>query len=197
MRPRIVIALGANALAKWSERLRAALPEAEIVTRDSARATVDEHATAADFALVWRPDPSFFAEQRHLKAIFNLGAGIDALATMPEFPRAVPLIRLEDAGMAEQMAEYAAYATLRAFREFAYYAAEQRAGRWSPRERRDKAAFGVGVLGLGVLVGSVRRQRVPPGVIPGGSLVPAARLILLTGACVLMLNVTGGILILT
>jgi glyoxylate/hydroxypyruvate reductase A len=63
----------------------------------------------------------------------------------------VPLIRLEDAGMAEQMAEYAAYATLRAFREFAYYAAEQRAGRWSPRERRDKAAFGVGVLGLGVL----------------------------------------------
>jgi len=53
------------------------------------------------------------------------------------------------------------------------------------------------VLGLGVLVGSVRRQRVAPGVIPAGSLVPAARLILLTGACVLMLNVTGGILVLT
>jgi hypothetical protein len=53
------------------------------------------------------------------------------------------------------------------------------------------------VLGLGVLVGSVRRQRVPPDVIPSGSLVPAARLILLTGACVLMLNVAGGILILT
>jgi uncharacterized membrane protein YidH (DUF202 family) len=53
------------------------------------------------------------------------------------------------------------------------------------------------VLGLGVLVGSVRRQRVRPGVIPSGSLVPAARLILLTGACVLMLNVAGGILVLT
>ncbi len=53
------------------------------------------------------------------------------------------------------------------------------------------------VLGLGVLVGSVRRQRVEPGVIPSGSLVPAARLILLTGACVLMLNVAGGILVLT
>jgi hypothetical protein len=53
------------------------------------------------------------------------------------------------------------------------------------------------VLGLGVLVGSVRRQRVPPDVIPSGSLVPAARLILLTGACVLMLNVAGGILVLT
>jgi hypothetical protein len=52
------------------------------------------------------------------------------------------------------------------------------------------------VLGLGVLVGSVRRQRVQPGVIPAGSLVPAARLILLTGACVLMLNIAGGILVL-
>jgi len=52
-------------------------------------------------------------------------------------------------------------------------------------------------LGLGVLVGSVRRQRVEPGVIPAGSLVPAVRLILLTGASVLMLNITGGILILT
>ena len=52
-------------------------------------------------------------------------------------------------------------------------------------------------LGLGVLAGSVRRQRTDPGVIPAESLAPAARLILLTGACVLMLNVTGGILILT
>ena len=52
-------------------------------------------------------------------------------------------------------------------------------------------------LGLAVLAGSVRRQRVEPGVIPSGSLVPAARLILLTGACVFVLNVTGGILVLT
>jgi hypothetical protein len=43
----------------------------------------------------------------------------------------------------------------------------------------------------------VRRQRVHPGVIPSGSLAPAARLIVLTGACVLMLNVAGGILVLT
>jgi Domain of unknown function (DUF202) len=53
------------------------------------------------------------------------------------------------------------------------------------------------VLGLGVLVGSVRQQRVEPGVIPSGSLVPAARLILLTGACVLMLTISGGILVLS
>ena len=59
------------------------------------------------------------------------------------------------------------------------------------------AAAAAMVLGLAVLVGSVRRQRVEPGVISSGSLVPAARLILLTGACVLMLNISGGILVLT
>lgn len=53
------------------------------------------------------------------------------------------------------------------------------------------------VLGLAVLVSSVRRQRVEPGVIPSGSLAPAARLILLTGACVLTLNISGAILVLS
>lgn len=52
------------------------------------------------------------------------------------------------------------------------------------------------VLGLGVLVGSLRRQRVAPDVIPAGSLAPAAAMILLTGACAVVLSVTGLVLLL-
>jgi glyoxylate/hydroxypyruvate reductase A len=155
MQPRIVIALGANALAKWSERLRAALPEADIVTRDSARTTVDEHATPVDYALVWRPDPSLFAEQKRLKAIFNLGAGIDALATMPAFPRAVPLIRLEDAGMARPMAQYALAVVLRHAYRFDEYARWQAERRWAPRRPHAPGEVEVGVLGLGAIGGVV------------------------------------------
>jgi glyoxylate/hydroxypyruvate reductase A len=151
MKPRIVIALGANALAKWSERLRAALPEADIDTRDSARTTVDEHATPADYALVWRPDPSFFVEQPRLKAIFNLGAGIDALATMPGFPRSVPLIRLEDAGMARPMAQYALAVVLRHACRFDEYARCQAEHRWAPRRPHAPGELEVGVLGLGAI----------------------------------------------
>ena len=59
------------------------------------------------------------------------------------------------------------------------------------------AAAGVSMaLGLGVLVGSLRRQRVEPGVIPAGVLAPAVPLILLTGGCVLALTISGGILVL-
>ena len=129
---RIVIALGANALDKWSERLQAALPEADVITRDSARAIPDDSAAPADYALVWRPHASLFAEQRRLKAIFNLGAGIDALAGMAEFPRSVPLIRLEDAGMARPMAQYALAAVLRYAYRFDEYARCQAEGRWAP-----------------------------------------------------------------
>jgi len=60
-------------------------------------------------------------------------------------------VRLEDAGMAEQMAEYVALAVLLAYRERDAYAAQQRAGEWRQRPRLAKPAFGVGLLGLGVL----------------------------------------------
>ena len=67
------------------------------------------------------------------------------------WPAGVPLIRLEDAGMAEQMIEYVSYAVLRQYREFDAYERAQSATEWRPRRRRDKTAFGIGILGMGVL----------------------------------------------
>jgi len=59
------------------------------------------------------------------------------------------------------------------------------------------AAAGVaGVLGIGVLVGSLRRQRVDPEVFEAGSLAPAAAMILLAGGAVLMLTVSSVFLVL-
>ncbi|MGZ9032063.1 MAG: 2-hydroxyacid dehydrogenase [Burkholderiaceae bacterium] len=151
MKPRIVIAVGANALSKWEERVQSALPEADVATRDAERTTADGHATPADYALVWRPHPSFFAEQTRLKAIFNLGAGIDALAAMPEFPRAVRLIRLEDAGMAAPMAQYALAAVLRYAYRFDEYTRTQAERRWAPRRPHAPSQLEVGVLGMGAI----------------------------------------------
>jgi glyoxylate/hydroxypyruvate reductase A len=104
-----------------------------------------------DYALVWKPPPDLIAALAGARAVFNLGAGVDAVAGAPNWPRGVPLVRLVDAGMAEQMAEYATYAVLRRYREFAAYEADQAAGRWAPRPRLEKEAFGVGLLGVGVL----------------------------------------------
>jgi glyoxylate/hydroxypyruvate reductase A len=78
---------------------------------------------------------------------------------VPTLPDNVPVIRLEDAGMAEQMAEYVTLAVLRAYREMDAYAAQQRNGVWQPRARIAKASFGVGFLGFGVLAQAVSRAR--------------------------------------
>ena len=128
----------------WRKALAAALPDAALTVWP---ATLPD----PDYALVWKPPAELFARMRPRKAIFNLGAGVEALLGLPALPEGVPVIRLEDAGMATQMAEYATLAILSAYRESAAYAAQQREGRWQPRPRLSKAQFGVGILGFGVL----------------------------------------------
>lgn len=131
--------------AAWIAAIRRALPGAGIEVWPAPA----EH--AADYALVWRPPPELLRELRRVKAIFVLGAGVDAVVGMASLPSGVPLVRLEDAGMAEQMAEYVCHAVLRCYREFDVYAEQQRAGLWRPRRRSSKQEFGVGILGLGLL----------------------------------------------
>jgi len=66
-------------------------------------------------------------------------------------PAHTRLVRLDDAGMSVQMAEYVCHALIRHTREFDVYEADTRAQKWSFRKPLDRADFPVGVLGLGVL----------------------------------------------
>ena len=133
-----------NDAAQWVEALSRALPGASI-------SVWPEREAAIDYALVWRPPPDLIAQLKGARAVFNLGAGVDAIPDMASWPLASPLVRLEDAGIAEQMAEYATYAALRCYREFAAYEVAQAAERWEQRPRLTKAAFGIGILGMGTL----------------------------------------------
>ena len=129
---------------RWLEAIARELPEAALRVWPSIGAP-------ADYALVWRPPAAMLAELSSARAVFNLGAGVDATVSLSPWPGDVPLIRLEDAGMAEQMAEYVTYAVLRRYREFDVYEQAQRDAQWRPRARLDKSQFAVGILGCGVL----------------------------------------------
>lgn len=133
----------------WLAGLRAALRGASVEPWTPG-------ATPADHAVVWAPPQQFFDEQPQLKGIFNIGAGVDALLKLRLPPQAT-VVRLDDAGMAVQMAEYVCHAVIRHFREFDGYEADMRAGQWSYREPRQRADFTVGVMGLGVLGQRVAR----------------------------------------
>ncbi|TVQ36504.1 MAG: glyoxylate/hydroxypyruvate reductase A [Spirochaetaceae bacterium] len=136
---------------QWVAALQKELPQARIHRASDA--------PQCDYALVWQPPAGLFGGQPALKAVFSLGAGVDSLLTSDELPEAVPVVRVEDSGMASQMAEYALYAVLDAFREFRCYARQQRSHQWSARPPRERADFAVGVLGLGVL-GSYTAQAI-------------------------------------
>ncbi len=133
----------------WLQGLQAALPDASI-------SVWQPGAPQADYAVVWAPPQQFVDEQPALKALFNIGAGVDALLKL-HLPTGVRVVRLDDAGMAVQMAEYVCHAVIRHFREFDAYEADMQAGRWGYRKPRLRSDFPVGVMGLGVLGERVAR----------------------------------------
>lgn len=144
----------------WVSSLTSALPAADI------RVWAPGDSAPADYAVLWRPPAELLAPSRGLRAIFVLGAGVDALLaherrTPGTLPADVPLVRLEDTGMAEQMAEYAAHAALRYMRRFdEYELAQRRIGNdapWIALEPHPRETFHVGVLGLGALGAHVAR----------------------------------------
>ena len=127
----------------WVQGLQSALPQARV-------SAWSPGAAQADWAIVWTPPQQFIDEQPCLQALFNIGAGVDALLKL-QLPPGLKVVRLDDAGMSVQMAEYVCHAVIRHFREFDGYDADTRAGKWSYRKPRSRADFSVGVMGLGVL----------------------------------------------
>ena len=129
--------------APWLAGLRTALPQASIEPWQPG-------AVSADYAVVWAPPQSFLDEQTQLKCIFNIGAGVDALLKL-RLPFKAKVVRLDDAGMSAQMAEFVCHDVIRHFREFDGFAADVAQGIWSFRKPRRRAEFPIGVMGLGVL----------------------------------------------
>ena len=140
---RITVCLTDNKPEPWIAGLRAALPGAEVTDWQPG-------APQADYAMVWAPPQALLDQQPGLKAIFNIGAGVDALMKL-RMPPGAKVVRLDDAGMSVQMAEFVCHAVIRHFREFDVYERDAAEGRWGFRKPRRRAEFPVGVMGLGVL----------------------------------------------
>lgn len=143
----IVATQSADNTRRWCRAFQQAWPEA----RFEAWSESSPEPSGARYAIVWQPPSEVFRRETSLEAVFNLGAGVDGLLRLPDFPQSLSVVRLEGAGMAEQMVEYVLYGLLRASREFPEYAASQAGRQWQPRPAIRREAWPVGVMGMGTI----------------------------------------------
>jgi glyoxylate/hydroxypyruvate reductase A len=153
----IVLTVAANDEATWLPLARAALPGADVVLRPP-ETPVDPHARMADYALQSHPCSTLYREQRSLRATFAMTAGVGWLLREPSLPWALPVIRLEDAGMTAQMIRYVEAAVLRVLLNLPTYAHRQRRRVWEQEPPRSPATMTIGVLGIGVIGAEIARK---------------------------------------
>lgn len=143
---RILLFRGDGVIEPWVREFAALMPQAETVAWKEGAAL-----PPCDYAVVWSPTPALLDQLAHVRAIFLMGAGVDALLKLGDALPPVPIVRLGDAGMGVQMAEYVAHAVLRYYRHFDDYEQQARHGVWDPLPLTPKDEFAVGIMGLGRL----------------------------------------------
>ena len=132
--------------APWERRFRTAAPGRDI------RLWPDRIGDPAEivYAAAWLPPPGAFAAFRQLRAIFSLGAGVDALLADPALPR-VPVVRVVDPGLRRRMTEYVTLHVLMHHRRQRLYDEQQRRRIWHEHPQPAAGEVRVGIMGLGVL----------------------------------------------
>ncbi|HEX4857842.1 MAG TPA: NAD(P)-dependent oxidoreductase, partial [Usitatibacteraceae bacterium] len=141
--------------ARWQAALRQHLAGVELLPWTERMQRIE-----ARYALIWSPPVDFFVALQGAKALFNLGAGVDALLRTPDLAertRGTPIIRIEDAGMGAMMAEYVVHAIARHTRHFRRFELQQDEARWIKHRPQARSAWPVGVMGLGEMGGRIAR----------------------------------------
>ncbi|WP_417803757.1 2-hydroxyacid dehydrogenase [Thalassospira lucentensis] len=116
------------------------------------------------FMVTFAPAPDAFTPYPNIRAVYSIGAGVDAITSCPSLPSTVAVHRVEDPDQARQMAGFAAFHVVWHHRNMGDCLANQKIGHWqrqltglSPRARR------IGVLGFGHMGRTVAKALVALG----------------------------------
>ncbi|MEM7091942.1 MAG: glyoxylate/hydroxypyruvate reductase A [Actinomycetota bacterium] len=102
-----------------------------------------------EFVIAWLLPREALAAMTNLRAIFSLGAGTEQWQK-PGMPD-VPVVRLADPAMADQMAAYALSYVVRHQRAFIEAESQQEDRIWKIPESASTATYSVGILGHGTI----------------------------------------------
>ncbi|HUL64076.1 MAG TPA: glyoxylate/hydroxypyruvate reductase A [Burkholderiaceae bacterium] len=145
---RIALATGTMSATGWRDALDTAFGNAGL---NFDLQSWNGKTIGARYAIVWLPPAELFAAEPELRAVFNLGAGVDALLARGVVPVQIPVLRLVDAGMGPKIAEYVCFAIARITRGLERFAPPPHGLRdWNASRPRGESPV-VGVLGLGAI----------------------------------------------
>jgi glyoxylate/hydroxypyruvate reductase A len=131
----------------WRRRFAARLPGHRVVLWPDDR--IDPASVA--YMAVWKPPAGLVARFPKLEAVFNLGAGVDAILADPTVPAHVPLVRVVNADLTQRMTEYLVLHALMHHRRQRMLDRAQAAADWSPKDQWPARDVRIGILGLGEL----------------------------------------------
>jgi glyoxylate/hydroxypyruvate reductase A len=142
----ILVAVDGPQAGDWLTALRAHAKGHEILAwPDPAIATGD-----IGYACVWLPPRGLLARFPQLKAIINLGAGVDHLLDDPTLPP-VPIARVIHADLSKRVIEYVVLHVLMHHRRQRLYDAQQQQRLWRAHDQSAASEVTVGVMGLGAI----------------------------------------------
>ena len=104
---------------------------------------------SVEFAVFWHHDPADLLRYPKLRAILSVSAGVEQFlgGGYPD----VPIVRLSDAAMADEMAAYVIHWVVHFHRRMDLYLESQMVPEWRPIRAMEASGFPVGMLGFGMM----------------------------------------------
>jgi glyoxylate/hydroxypyruvate reductase A len=137
--------------ALWVEQLQIQLPDDHFVTHD-----VDVDPGDVEFVVHWQHPTERILSYPNLKGLVLASAGFDHIE--PEVRARVPVVRLLDPAMAQDISLYCLSWIIHFQRNFDRFADHQRESQWEKLEQVFPRDFTVGVLGRGQIGSAVLRR---------------------------------------
>lgn len=104
-----------------------------------------------DVALVWRHPKGVLNQFPNLKLIVSLAAGVDHVLSDKDLPKHIPLVRLTDPYMANDIVQYVLWAVLNHVKRMDDWAENQKNKKWTRNPPIAYSHKKIGIMGLGFL----------------------------------------------
>ena len=140
----ILLSLKDTDLVPWIEALNNELGSVDLCLYPKV-----EDNSLIDYAIVWKHPYGDLKNYPNLKAILSCGAGVDHIVDDPDYPRSVPIVRLHDEKLSQDMCLYTLHWVLHFHSDQYLYRIQQQSREWIQQSSVQSEDRTIGIMGLG------------------------------------------------